>query len=86
MSTVTLDKEFDEVQQVLKRELTRFSDEQKAALLDILLQSLDDSVDFTREWIEEADKRVEAHEHGESESSSLDEVELRLKARMKPHV
>ena len=54
----------------------------RAKLAERLLISLEEDDEILAAWIEEAERRGEAHERGEMEAIDFDESIARLKARL----
>ena len=55
---------------------------ERAKLAERLLVSLEEDDEILASWVEEAERRGEAHERGEMEAISFDESIARLKARL----
>ena len=66
---------FAEAKMSIFEEAVRLSPDKRAKLVDTLLSSLDKpDEEIDRLWAAEAESRIDAHDHGEIKSVSLEEA------------
>jgi putative addiction module component (TIGR02574 family) len=67
----------------LTEEIRKLSPEEQAELLEILqaLNPTEPDPDMEKAWAEEAERRIDAYERGETSAVPLEEVMARLRTR-----